>query len=85
MRELEELHGEEMRQLWQHQVEMVCQFWALADAGIKGPGTTMGRSTPGMEMGGMEEPGTNGERLDKGAHRREHRKARKTLHKRNGV
>ena len=38
-RELTDLHWEALQQLKPHQATMVCQFWALAGAGIKGPGT----------------------------------------------
>ncbi len=38
--ELKELHRQEIQQLKPHQAEMVCQFWALTDAGIKSQGTS---------------------------------------------
>ena len=38
-RELTDLHWEALQQRKPHQATTVCQFWALAGAGIKGPGT----------------------------------------------
>ena len=82
VRELKELHWEDMQERWPHQMEMVCQFWALADAGIKDPGTTeeleqegegrWGESSREWKWEAWKDPEPTENAQARGAHRKEY-------------